>query len=74
MATYTYRLVGIKNDGSDDIINISASCETEAEIIIESFHNGCYELLSEPDDHAESLYLEQYMEEQYEKWLQEQEC
>lgn len=50
MKKYTYKIIGIMADGSDDIIDISASCQTEAEIIIESFHDGGYELLSEPDE------------------------
>ena len=50
--TYTYRLIGIKVDGSDDIIEIKASCEIEAEIIIESFHDGDYILESQSDDYS----------------------
>ena len=50
--TYTYRLIGIKVDGSDDIIEIKASSETEAEIIIESFHDGDYILESQSDDYS----------------------
>ena len=50
--TYTYRLIGIKTDGSDEIMDIQASCETEAEIIIESFHDGDYILESESDDYS----------------------
>ena len=48
--TYTYRLIGIKVDGSDDIVEIKASCEIEAEIIIESFYDGDYILESQSDD------------------------
>ena len=42
---FTYRLIGIKIDGSDDIVEITACCTEEAEIIIESFHDGGYELI-----------------------------
>ena len=52
LSTYTYRLIGIKADGSDDIIEIKASSETEAEIIIESFHDGDYILESQSDDYS----------------------
>ena len=52
LSTYTYRLIGIKADGSDDIIEIKASSETEAEIIIESFHDGNYILESRSDDYS----------------------
>ena len=52
METYTYRLIGIKADGSDDIIEIKASSEIEAEIIIESFHDGDYILESRSDDYS----------------------
>ena len=51
LSTYTYRLIGIKADGSDDIIEIKASSEIEAEIIIESFHDGDYILESQSDDY-----------------------
>lgn len=53
---YTYRLIGIKADGSDDVQDITASCEIEAEIIIESFHDGEYYLLSEGDDQLDYLH------------------
>ena len=53
---YTYRLIGIKSDGSDQIMDINASCETEAEIIIESFHDGGYVLESEGDEPDIDLY------------------
>ena len=52
LSTYTYRLIGIKADGSDDIIEIKASSEIEAEIIIESFHDGDYILESRSDDYS----------------------
>ena len=52
LSTYTYRLIGIKVDGSDDTIEIKASSETEAEIIIESFHDGDYILESQSDDYS----------------------
>lgn len=51
ISTYTYRLIGIKADGSDDIIEIKASSAIEAEIIIESFHDGDYILESRYDDY-----------------------
>ena len=57
LSTYTYRLIGIKADGSDDIIEIKASSEIEAEIIIESFHDGNYILESRSDDY---LFLGEY--------------
>lgn len=50
--TFTYRLIGIKIDGSDDTIDIEASCEEEAEIIIESFHDGSYILESRNDEYS----------------------
>ena len=53
---YTYRLIGIKADGSDDVMYINASCETVAEIIIESFHDGGYVLESEGDEPDIDLY------------------
>ena len=52
LSTYTYRLIGIKADGSDDTIEIKASSEIEAEIIIESFHDGDYILESRSDDYS----------------------
>ena len=52
LSTYTYRLIGIKADGSDDIIEIKASSVIEAEIIIESFHDGDYILESRSDDYS----------------------
>ena len=52
LSTYTYRLIGIKADGSDDIIEIKSSSEIEAEIIIESFHDGDYILESRSDDYS----------------------
>lgn len=50
--TFTYRLIGIKEDGSDDTIDVDASCEEEAEIIIESFFDGSYILESRNDDYS----------------------
>ena len=52
ISTYTYRLIGIKADGSDDIIEIKASSAIEAEIVIESFHDGDYILESRSDDYS----------------------
>ena len=52
LSTYTYRLIGIKVDGTDDIIEIKASSSIEAEIIIESFHDGDYILESRSDDYS----------------------
>ena len=52
LSTYTYRLIGIKADGSDDIIEIKASSAIEAEIVIESFHDGDYILESRSDDYS----------------------
>lgn len=66
---YTYRLIGIKADGSDQIMNITASCVNEAEIIIESFHDGGYQLLSDNDfdwDALEQSLLEQEIAEEEE--------
>ena len=59
---YTYRLIGIKADGTDQIMDIEASCETEAEIIIESFHDGGYQLLSGDWDNIDDIPNEEELE------------
>ena len=66
---YVYSLIGIKIDGSDDTVTINASCETEAEIIIETFHDGPYRLLSEPDYFYSEITDEEY-EEMYKEYLE----
>lgn len=43
--TFTFEVYGIKADGGDDVINIDADSLVEAEIIIESFHDGSYRFL-----------------------------
>ena len=47
--TYTYELFGIMADGGNSIQSIEASCQEEAEIIIESFHDGEYLMISNND-------------------------
>src|SRR5690554_226274 len=48
---YTVQLIGIKVDGSDDFVNIHASCKEEVGIIVETFHHGGYVILDDaPED------------------------
>lgn len=63
--SYTYRLIGIMANGGDDVRTINASCETEAEIIIESFHDGGYCLLygGDDDDDSWEFYYDDAIEE-----------
>lgn len=44
--TFTVELFGIKSDGSNDIQSIEADSSVEVEIIIESFHDDGYRILS----------------------------